>query len=75
MQPLSASAVPITDSQYRWGGVHTLDWEFPKAMTQEDINAVKTEYVDAAKSAREAGFDGIEVHGANGLVRFFTVII
>ncbi|KAF8170389.1 hypothetical protein BJ912DRAFT_997481 [Pholiota molesta] len=66
MQTLSASAVPITDSQYRWGGVHTLDWEVPKAMTQEDINAVKIEYVDAAKSAREAGFDGIEVHGANG---------
>lgn len=37
-------------------------------MTQEDIDRVKLQYVDAAKAAREAGFDAIEIHGANGSV-------
>ena len=38
----------------------------PRAMTEADIaNAVK-EYADAAKLALVAGFDGVELHGANG---------
>ncbi|KDR68716.1 hypothetical protein GALMADRAFT_129047 [Galerina marginata CBS 339.88] len=70
---LSASAVPITDTWHRWWGHPTVDWEHPtvdwetpKAMTQDDIDKVKKEYLDAAMAAREVGFDGIEVHGANG---------
>ncbi|PPQ79606.1 hypothetical protein CVT25_003486 [Psilocybe cyanescens] len=62
---LSSCAVPISDSKFSWGDT-SLDWETPKAMTQDDIDRVKLEYVDAAKAAREAGFDGIEIHGANG---------
>jgi len=38
----------------------------PKAMTLEDIEVTKGEYVRAARNAVEAGFDGIELHGANG---------
>ncbi len=38
----------------------------PKEMTLEDIESVKNEYVAAAKNAIEAGFDGVELHGANG---------
>ncbi|KAJ5606809.1 hypothetical protein N7537_003428 [Penicillium hordei] len=38
----------------------------PRAMTIEEIQDTIKEYVGAAKRAREAGFDGIEVHGANG---------
>lgn len=38
----------------------------PKEMTQEDINHAIEEYVNAAKNAIEAGFDGVELHGANG---------
>lgn len=38
----------------------------PKAMSLEDIKAAIQEYVDAAKNAIEAGFDGVELHGANG---------
>ncbi len=38
----------------------------PKAMTQADItNAVK-EYTQAAVNAIAAGFDGVEIHAANG---------
>jgi 2,4-dienoyl-CoA reductase-like NADH-dependent reductase (Old Yellow Enzyme family) len=64
--PISASAVPITDSVHRWDGVPAETWETPKAMTQADIDRVKGEYVAAAVAARESGFDGVEVHGANG---------
>lgn len=38
----------------------------PRAMTQADIAATVAEYVQAAKLAIEAGFDGVELHAANG---------
>lgn len=42
------------------------DFIVPKAMTAADILLTKTEYVIAAKNAMVAGFDGVELHGANG---------
>ncbi|MDR3705708.1 MAG: alkene reductase [Paludibacteraceae bacterium] len=42
------------------------DFPIPKEMTAEDIINTRAEYVDAAKNAIEAGFDGVELHGANG---------
>lgn len=38
----------------------------PAAMTEADIKATIAEYVQAAKNAVAAGFDGIELHAANG---------
>ena len=38
----------------------------PHAMTQADIDAAVAEFVHAAKLAIEAGFDGVELHAANG---------
>jgi N-ethylmaleimide reductase len=38
----------------------------PAAMSEADIAAAIAEYVQAAKNAVAAGFDGIELHGANG---------
>ena len=38
----------------------------PQAMTEADIKATLAEFVQAAKNAVKAGFDGIELHGANG---------
>jgi N-ethylmaleimide reductase len=38
----------------------------PRAMTQADIDHAVAEYAHAAKLAIEAGFDGVELHGANG---------
>ena len=38
----------------------------PRAMTQADIQQAIAEFVQAAKNAIEAGFDGVELHGANG---------
>lgn len=38
----------------------------PRAMTEVDIRHAVGEYARAAKLAVEAGFDGIEIHAANG---------
>lgn len=38
----------------------------PREMTIADIEATKNEFARAALNAIEAGFDGIELHGANG---------
>lgn len=38
----------------------------PREMTHEDIKQARQEYVDAAQHAIAAGFDGVELHAANG---------
>ena len=38
----------------------------PQAMTEADIKSAIAEYVQAAKHAMTAGFDGVELHAANG---------
>ncbi len=38
----------------------------PRAMSQADIDATVAEFAHAAKLAVEAGFDGVELHAANG---------
>jgi N-ethylmaleimide reductase len=42
------------------------DFPIPEEMTQGDLLHTKLEYVSASKNAIEAGFDGVELHGANG---------
>ncbi|HEX7412873.1 MAG TPA: alkene reductase [Bacteroidia bacterium] len=42
------------------------DFPVPKEMTTEEISQTKAEYITAAKNAIEAGFDAVELHGANG---------
>ncbi|MDO8261862.1 MAG: alkene reductase [Gallionella sp.] len=38
----------------------------PQAMTEADIKSTIEEFAQAAKNAVAAGFDGVELHGANG---------
>jgi 2,4-dienoyl-CoA reductase-like NADH-dependent reductase (Old Yellow Enzyme family) len=49
-------------------------YPMPKAMSLEDIAQVTDAFVEAAKRAQGAGFNGIEVHSANGylLDQFIT---
>jgi len=42
------------------------DFVVPKAMTTADIVQTKNEFIAAAANAITAGFDGVELHGANG---------
>jgi N-ethylmaleimide reductase len=42
------------------------DFPTPKAMTAEELKQAQAEFVTASKNAIAAGFDGIELHSANG---------
>ena len=63
--PAAPSAVKL-NAEY----IHTpegkKDYETPRALSLEEIKEVIEDYASAAKRAKEAGFDGIEVHSANG---------
>ncbi|MDO6563793.1 alkene reductase [Amphritea sp. 1_MG-2023] len=68
--PISSSALKaenvkvfIDNGQQAPGFV---DVVMPREMTQADIKAVIEEYRQAALNALDAGFDGIELHAANG---------
>ena len=37
----------------------------PRALNEEEIYRFVNDYVQAGKNAMEAGFDGVEIHGAN----------
>ena len=41
-------------------------YETPHALTKKEIAEIVNAYKRGAMNAREAGFDGVEVHGANG---------
>ena len=42
------------------------DYEAPRALETEEIAGIVEAYRKGAENAREAGFDGVEIHGANG---------
>lgn len=42
------------------------EFPVPEAMTADEVQQTKQEFVNAAKNAIAAGFDGVELHGANG---------
>ncbi|MFZ3579172.1 NADH:flavin oxidoreductase [Virgibacillus sp. DJP39] len=49
-------------------------FQTPRAMNEEDFKQVKDAFTQSAIRAKEAGFDGVELHGANGylLDQFLT---
>jgi N-ethylmaleimide reductase len=63
-QPLSSSATTMP------GLARTYEGKQPyvqaKAMTHDDIRSAISDYATAARNAMKAGFDGAEIHGANG---------
>ncbi|MDR3455955.1 MAG: alkene reductase [Verrucomicrobiae bacterium] len=38
----------------------------PRALSKEELPGIVTQYADAAQRAKSAGFDGVEIHNANG---------
>ncbi len=68
--PVGPSAVPFDGSIWMvdpvtgQGGMHASPT--PRALSREEIHAIVADYRKAARNAIAAGFDGVEVHGANG---------
>jgi 2,4-dienoyl-CoA reductase-like NADH-dependent reductase (Old Yellow Enzyme family) len=62
-KPLAPSAVPLEGRVPRAEG---LEYGTPRAMSEADIWEVIKDFGQAARNARLAGFDGVEVHAANG---------
>jgi 2,4-dienoyl-CoA reductase-like NADH-dependent reductase (Old Yellow Enzyme family) len=63
--------LPIAPSAIRPNGhVHKTrpraEYEIPRAMTTEQVKNVVEQFRHAAQNAQTAGFDGVELHGANG---------
>jgi N-ethylmaleimide reductase len=63
--PVSASPVKLNGDP-----IHTplgkKPYETPRAMSVDEIKATVNNFRKAAMNAKEAGFSGVEVHGANG---------
>lgn len=64
-QPVAPSELKIENDE-----VHTPEgkkpYTMPRALEDEEIPAIIAGFKKAAKNAKAAGFDGVEVHGANG---------
>lgn len=60
---MAPSAIAVEGTVPR---MRELVYQVPKAVTEADINQLVIDYAQAAKNAMEAGFDGVEIHGANG---------
>lgn len=64
-QPVAPSAIPITNDE-----VHTPEgkkpYVVPRELRDDEIPGIVEGFRKAAENAKAAGFDGVEVHGANG---------
>jgi N-ethylmaleimide reductase len=65
VQPVAPSALPITGDE-----VHTPEgkkpYVTPRELRDEEIPGIIEGFKQAAQNAATAGFDGVEIHGANG---------
>lgn len=62
--PESATATPARGKTYIEGGFAPVS--APRALRTEEIPALVQHYRHAARCAMDAGFDGVEIHAANG---------
>ena len=63
--PVSASAVRAAGKVLTASGVR-VDFETPRPLRLDELPGVTEAYAQAARNAMDAGFEGVEVHGANG---------
>jgi len=62
--PVAPSAIPVTDSQ-AFTETGMLDFEIPRALETDEISGIVEDYRQGAINAKQAGFDGVEIHAAN----------
>jgi N-ethylmaleimide reductase len=71
--PVAPSAIRATSQTYTSAGSGFVRVSMPRALETDEIGGIVGQYRDAARNALEAGFDGVEIHGANGyLIDQFT---
>ncbi len=63
-EPVAPSAIAIEDETHTPEGKKP--YTVPRALTVSEIKAIVGDFRQAAVNAKEAGFDGVEIHGANG---------
>lgn len=64
--PVAPSAIRPAGQTYTYSGMK--DFLTPRALELNEIPGLISQFEGAAKLARKAGFDGVEVHGANGYI-------
>lgn len=64
--PVSASSVKYEGNIMYPDFSYTANNESPRALESSEIPSVVQDYKQAALNALEAGFDGVEIHAANG---------
>jgi N-ethylmaleimide reductase len=62
--PVAPSAIAPAGEVYTFEGMKA--FETPHALTTDEIKRTIQDYMQGAKNAIEAGFDGVEIHAANG---------
>jgi N-ethylmaleimide reductase len=62
--PVAPSAVAIAGQRPTSQGLQP--YETPRALETDEVKQVITDYLEAGKRAKEAGFDGVELHAAFG---------
>jgi 2,4-dienoyl-CoA reductase-like NADH-dependent reductase (Old Yellow Enzyme family) len=63
-QPISSSATTAPDYAHTYEG--NKPYVEARAATVSDIRCIIADYIWAARNAIAAGFDGVQIHGANG---------
>lgn len=63
-QPVSSTAQNAEEKVYTRKGYEKTS--NPRVLSPEEIEVVVSEFREAAANAMEAGFDGVQIHGANG---------
>jgi len=62
--PVAPSAIAVEGQAFTEQGM--LDFEVPRALATEELSGIVEQYRQAAINAKQAGFDGVEIHAANG---------
>ncbi|WP_407166790.1 alkene reductase [Bradyrhizobium sp. ORS 111] len=64
--PVAPSAVAIAELKTMTADGKVVEYETPRALETREIPLMVEAYRQAARNALVAGFDGVEIHGANG---------